>query len=91
VRVGGKLGVARPQAAVGDSAARALWILFIHIVFVAAWLGWVLVDGVFKRAAQQGAQARRLISRAHWRTDQAVEIAAFLGALAIGGYLFSAG
>jgi uncharacterized membrane protein len=63
------------------------WILFFHIVFVAAWLGCVLVEGVFEHAAEQGAQARRLISRAHWQIDQAVEIPAFLGALVTGAIM----
>lgn len=63
------------------------WMLFLHLVFVAAWLGCVLVEGVFEHAAEPSASARRLISRAHWRTDQTVEIPAFLGALASGAVL----
>jgi hypothetical protein len=63
------------------------WILFLHIVFVATWLGCVLVEGVFEHAAEPSAQARRLISRAHWQIGQAVEIPAFFGALVTGAVM----
>jgi uncharacterized membrane protein YdfJ with MMPL/SSD domain len=47
----------------------------------------VLVEGVFEHGGEAGAEARRLVSRAHWRSDRAVEIPAFVGVLVTGAIM----
>lgn len=62
-------------------------ILFIHIVSVSVWLGCVLVEGLFERAADASADKLRFVGRLHWRVDLSVEIPAFALAAATGAIL----
>ncbi len=61
--------------------------LLIHILCAFLWLGCVLVEIVLERAGPESALLRRWLALAHWRLDLCVELPAFLGVLATGGYL----
>jgi hypothetical protein len=64
-------------------------VLFVHLVLVAVWLGCILVEAIYEHAIEKTDDMRRFVSRLHWTTDKFVEIPAFLGVLATGGYRLS--
>ncbi|KVQ34581.1 hypothetical protein [Burkholderia ubonensis] len=64
-------------------------VLFLHLVFVAAWMSCVIVEGIFEHAIDRSSEQRSFISNLHWATDKYVEIPAFTIVLVTGAILLA--
>ncbi|MET3551235.1 MULTISPECIES: hypothetical protein [Burkholderia] len=64
-------------------------VLFLHLVFVAAWMSCVIVEGIFEHAIDQSPEQRTFISNLHWATDKYVEIPAFTIVLVSGAIMLA--
>ncbi|AJX14330.1 hypothetical protein WJ95_27045 [Burkholderia ubonensis] len=64
-------------------------VLFLHLVFVAAWMSCVIVEGIFEHAIDRSPEQRSFISNLHWATDKYVEIPAFTIVLVTGAILLA--
>lgn len=65
-------------------------LLFLHIFFMAAWVGCILVEALYEHSIAPTPEMRRFVSELHWRTDTFIEIPAFLAVLLTGGALLHA-
>ncbi|WP_095144274.1 hypothetical protein [Pseudomonas sp. Irchel s3b6] len=66
-----------------------LLLLFLHLLFVATWLGCILVEAVYEHAIEPSASMREFIAQLHWTTDKYIEVPAIVGVLLSGGWLLS--
>ncbi|AJY32952.1 putative membrane protein [Burkholderia thailandensis 34] len=64
-------------------------VLFLHLIFVAAWMSCVIVEGIFEHAIDRSPEQRAFISKLHWSTDKYVEIPAFTIVLITGVILLA--
>jgi putative copper export protein len=59
-------------------------LLFLHLMFVATWLGCVLTEALFEHSIEPDWEMRSFIARLHWSIDKYVEIPSFIGVLITG-------
>ncbi len=60
-------------------------LLTLHLLFVGAWLGTVLVEALFERALLgQGPDKELILARLHWKVDKLIELPLLI-AVAVSG------
>ena len=60
----------------------------LHILFVGAWIGTVLVEALFERALLGQGRAQELaLARLHWQVDKLVELPLLIAVVASGAKL----
>lgn len=61
--------------------------LFLHLACISAWLGCILVEGVYEHSIDKSPEMRTFIADLHSNTDKYVEIPTFTGVFLTGLYM----